>query len=1039
MNIFRFFVRRPVLTTMILVLLVVMGLYSYQRLVIEMMPNIEFPVIIVTTVYPGASPAEIESQVTKKIEDEVATIANVKNLTSYSQENVSLVIVEFELETSVDLDAIDVKDKVDAILFDLPDDAEKPIIQKFDIGATPVMEFAVSAPRPLQEVYEIADKVVKERLSRIDGVGEVEITGKREREIRIEIDPERLRAYGLTLLDVVAFVRMENLNIPAGHITRGATETTLRLIGEFGDPREIAEIRLPLRSGDNIPLSEVAVVRDTVEELRESSTYNGQPVIGLSIIKRSDGNTVEVANGVKEALDDLKAILDSDIDITITSDSSTFVFDSVNDVMSNIMIGILLTSILLFLFLHDWRQTVVAVVSMPVSVIATFMLIEMAGFTINIMTLMALGISIGTLVTNSIVVIENITRHVKKGMNPYDAAEHGTSEVAVAVLASTLTNIVVFTPIAFMSGIIGRFFLQFGVTVVFATVFSLIISFTMVPMLSARLLRAKAGEHHDERHIWTRFTGAWDRAYDSMANGYRSTLAVFLERRWIPIVVSIVMFFFAIFLFSFVGGEFMPVIDQNVVVIKLELPAGTSLERTQAVASRIEGRMRAHDEVIGVITKIGGGQRGVEDADIVLRLTKGDEREIKITEFMNMIRRELADLPDASIAVLTEGGGGGGDADLLLEVLSSDQKKLSLVAGQIYDIVRETEGLVEVQSSEKPGKPEIVIRPRRRQLSWRGLNPMTVGMILRIAYEGGEAGVYRESGEEYDIKVKYEERSRHDPAYLRDLPIGMPEGGTVPLSDVMILENRTGESEIRHKDKQRMVEITANVATGSLSEARVLIDAEIAQLEIPVGVRVKYGGMAEIQDESFASIQTAMILAIIFIYIVMAGILESFIHPVTVMLTLPLGLIGASFGLFFSGQTINIMSLMAMIMLVGIVVNNAILLLDYTRQLREKGMSVKEALLEACPTRLRPIIMANLAIAVGMIPQAMSGAGAEYRTPMAVVQIGGVLMSAIFTLFVIPVAYSIMDRMTFAGRRAGKTGRVEAGTGGGQTRTGTVQ
>jgi HAE1 family hydrophobic/amphiphilic exporter-1 len=1031
MNIFRFFVRRPVLTTMILVLLIVMGFYSYQRLIIEMMPQVEFPFIVITTVYPGASPAEVESQVTKKVEDQVATIANVKNLTSYSQENVSLVLVEFELETSVDLDAIDVKDKVDAILADLPDGAEKPVIQKFDINAFPVMELAVSAPRPLQEVYEVADKVVKERLSRIDGVGEVEITGKRQREIRIEIDPERLRAYGLTPLDVVAFVGMENLNIPAGHITRGATETTLRLIGEFSDPQEISEIRLPLRSGYNIPLSEVAVVKDTVEELRESSTYNGRPVIGLSIIKRSDGNTVEVAKGVNEALADLRTILESDIDITVTSDSSTFVLDSVKDVLSNIMIGIVLTSILLFLFLHDWRQTVVAAISMPVSVIATFLLIERAGFTINIMTLMALGISIGTLVTNSIVVIENITRHIKEGMNPYDAAEHGTSEVAVAVLASTLTNIVVFTPIAFMSGIIGRFFLQFGVTVVFATLFSLLISFTMVPMLSARLLRAKAGEHHGETHMWTRFTGAWDRAYDRMAGGYRTMLETFLRRRWIPILISLVMFFFSIYLFSFVGGEFMPVIDQNIVVVKLSLPAGTSLERTQEVASRIEARMRRHEEVIGVITKIGGGQRGVEDADITLRLIKGSERDMKLNDFMNLIRTELADLPDAELAVLTESEGGN-DSDLLIEVLSNDQGKLSLIAGQVYDIVRDTEGLVEVQTSEKAGKPEIVVRPRRSQLVWRGLSPMVVGGILRTAYEGEKAGVYRETGEEYDIRVKYDERSRQDPAYLRDLPIGMPAGGTVPLSDVTILQTRTGESEIRHKDKQRMVEITANISTGSLSEARALIDAKLAELYIPPGVRVEYGGMAEIQDESFASIRTAMVLAIILIYVVMAGILESFIHPITVMITLPLGLIGASFGLFFTGQRINIFSLMAMIMLVGIVVNNAILLLDYTRQLREKGMSVRDALLEACPTRLRPIIMANLAIAVGMIPQAMSGAGAEYRTPMAVVQIGGVLMSALFTLFVIPVAYTIMDRLTLAGRmarKAEKAGNIEIRTG----------
>ena len=1019
MNAFRFFVRRPVLTTMIVVLFLVMGIYSFQRLVIELMPNIEFPVVVVTTVYPGASPAEVESQVTRRIEDGAATIANVKNLTSYSRENVSLVVVEFELEVSVDLAAIDVKDKVDAILYELPDGVEKPVVQKFDISSFPIMELAVSAPRPLSEIYRVADRVVRERLSRIDGVAEVSLTGKRDREILIEIDPGRLRAYGLTLLEVVGLVAMENLNIPAGHITRGAAETTLRLVGEFEDPGAIAAIRLPLRGGGTIPLSEVAEVRDTVEELRESSTFNGRPVIGLSISKRADGNTVEVARGVQAALADLGRVLDEDIEVAVTSNSATFVEDAVRDVLSNILIGILLTSLLLLLFLHDWRQTVVAVISMPVSVIATFLLIEQAGFTLNIMTLMALGISIGTLVTNSIVVIENITRHVREGMDPFEASERGTAEVAVAVLASTLTNVVVFTPIAFMSGIIGRFFLQFGVTVVFATFFSLVISFTMVPMLSARLLRAPGRSRRDSEHWWPRLTAAWDRFYENLAGGYRGLLGAVLERRLVPFVAAIALLLFSVYLFGFIGGEFMPEIDQDMAAITLRLPAGTSHERTREVAARIERRMRRRPEVEGVIAKIGGGQRGVEEAEIILRLTAAGERGMRLSRFLNEIRRDLADIPDAEIQVSSGGGAGPGGADLLIEVLSNDQAKLSAAAGEVLRIVRDTPGLVEAQSSERAGKPEIAVLPRRVQLAERGLSPAGVGGILRAAYEGGKAGVYRELGEEYDIVVRLGELSRSDPALLGDLPLAMPGGQVVPLSDVGVIERRSGESEIMRRDKQRAVEVTANISVGSLSEARSLIDAEIERLEIPSGVTVRYGGLAEIQDESFASIGTAMILAVVLVYIVLAAILESFVHPVTVMLTLPLALIGASFGLFFSGERVNILSLMAMVMLVGIVVNNAILLLDYTRQLRARGLPIGQALLEACPIRLRPIIMSNLAIAVGMVPQALGGAGSEYRVPMAVVQIGGVLMSALFTLFVIPAGYTLLDRLTAAGRHRG--------------------
>ncbi|HUV35802.1 MAG TPA: efflux RND transporter permease subunit [Patescibacteria group bacterium] len=1018
MNLLRIFVQRPVLTTMLLLAFVVLGFYSYNRLAVEMMPNVEFPFVMVTTIYPGASPGEVESQVTKKIEDAVSTIANVKDLQSISRENVSMVFIEFELETDVDLDAIDVKDKVDAIQADMPEDAEQSVIQKFDIQGFPIIEIAVSAPRPLEEIYRVADKVIKERLNRIDGVAEVTITGKREREIRVEVDPERLRPYGLSLLDIMGVVAAGNLNVPTGHITRGPREITLRMAGEVASPEELAEFRLPLPSGGSVPLSEVADILDTTEELRESSTYNGQAVIGLSVNKRSDGNTVQIARDVYESLDELRATVDPDIEINISHDSAIFVDESVRDVLQNIMIGILLTAILLLIFLHSWRQTVIAAISMPTSVVATFLLLDASGFTVNIMTLMALGISIGTLVTNSIVVIENISRFVHDGMDPHEAAIKGTAGVAVAVMASTLTNMVVFTPIAFMSGIIGRFFLQFGLTVVYATIFSLIVCFTIVPMLSARLLKPKAQPGDERYECRGECLGRrWDAFYTRMSNGYRDLLAVFLRRRWIPITVSAVGFVFAIFLFGFAGGEFMPKIDQNMVIVQLELPPGTSIERTREVASRVEDILRTHPEVEGVIVKIGGGDRGVEDAAIIATLVDLKEREVHVTEFMGIIRPELAGIPDAQILVTEEERETGGGAELAIEILSNNQAALDETADRVLAVVEAIPGLVEVQTSREAGKPEINIIPRRRQLVDRDLTAAEMGMMLRTAYEGQEAGVYREEGEEYNIVVKYSENARRDPAFIEDIPIPSRAGFTVPLADVGEIRGKAGEAEIQRRDKQRKIEVSANIATGSLSEARALIDEKLKNITVPPNVTVQYGGYAEIQDESFASIFTALILAIVLIYIVMAAILESFIHPITVMVTLPLALIGVSIALFLSGETINIFSLMSVVMLVGIVVNNAILMLDYTAQLRKQGKGAREALLEACPIKLRPILMANLAIAVGMIPQMVGGAGLEIRAPMAIVQIGGVLISAFFTLFVIPAVYTIFDRLTPAGRR----------------------
>lgn len=1018
MGLLRIMIARPVMTTMLVVVLVVMGGYSYTHLNTELIPKINFPVIVVTTVYPGAAPGEVETQVTKRIEDEIATLAGIDELTSTSMESLSQVVVQFALETDEDQDAIDVKDKVDVIAGELPEDAEDPVITKFDIAGEAVVELAVTGDRSLAELYDIVDQRIKEPLSRVSGVAQVEIIGTQEREIHVAVQPERLRAYGLTLGDVLATLAASNLNVPVGQVTRGPGETSVRLLGEVRDPAELAGCRLNLPSGATIPLSEVAEIRDTTEEIREASTWNGRPAITVAVQKRSDGNTLVVADGVFAAVDEIRAQLDEDIVIDLVQESASFVRESRRDVLSNIAVGILLTGALLFFFLHDWRQTLIAAVAMPVSVIASFMLMESFGFTINVMSLMALGISIGTLVTNSIVVLESISRRVSAGEDPREAAATGTGEVGVAVIASTLTNLVVFTPIAFMSGLVGKFFLEFGLTVVFATIFSLIVSFTMVPMLAGQLMKPGSGLGHGHDPI-SRSIQAWERFYGNLEIGYRATLAWCLEHRWVPLLVTVLIFVGAMALFGFVGGGFFPTVDAAKMQVSLNLPAGTSLARTQAVAEDLAAVIRREPEVTGVLVKVGGEQRGIEDADLFVALKPKDEREASTEDVLNRIRPLLASVPDAKVTGYLLGGGSRVESDVILEVTGDDQAALSATARQVYEILLGVDGLVDVHSSDEPGKPEIRVRPRRDQLARRGLTTATVGGILRTAYEGSVAGVYRDDGEEYDVVVKFQEDMRQDPLYLQDLPVATPGGSTVPLSDVTVLERGRSDPTILHTDKMRLVEITANLGAGSLSEARAAIDAGIAGIDIPAGVEIRYGGAAEDQDESFAAIFEALILAIILIYIVMAAILESFVHPLTVMITLPLSLIGMALSLFLSGQEINIMSLMALVMMVGIVVNNAILMLDYVAQLRAQGRGIKEALVEGCPVKLRAIVMSNLAIALGMLPQlTSSGAGSEFRAPMAVVQIGGVLISAVFTLFVVPVMYTLFDRLDRLGRKA---------------------
>jgi len=1023
---FRFFarmaVRRPVLTTMLVVILVVMGVTSYFTLGVDLLPGVDFPVVTVTTVYPGAGPQEVEQQVTEKVEDAVSTIGNLQTLTSYSRENMSIVIAEFEYSVDADLVAIDVKDKVDAIRADLPDDAQPPTILKLDINAMPVMDLALSGPQSLEALYDFADQVVSERISRVDGVASVTIVGGREREIEVRVHPELLRAYGLAITDVASLVGAENLTVPAGRVTQPNAEYAVRVVGEYTSVEEVASLPLAIPSGRYIRLSDVATVEAGFADVRELARYNGQPSVSLSIQKQSDANTVATASGVFRALDELQAEVPPGADLRVASDRSEFIRDSIQDILKNILIGIALTVGVLFLFLHSWRGTVIAAVAMPATIVATFLALDRMDFTINVMTLMGLGITVGILVTNTIVVLENIYRYLDQGADPKTAAEEGTTEVAIAVAASALTNVVVFTPIAFMQGIIGQFFFAFGLTVVFATLFSVFISFTLAPMLAARVLRTHETRREEEGWLgffWKRF----DAGYAGVEEDYRRALRWSLARPrngWAVVGATSLLFLLALFIQArFGGGEFMPTTDNGMADVALELPPGTPIERTSAVTERAEELLRGIPEVTDLLTTIGQGTGGMMStgADVnQARIQVTVDSPLPTESFFPRFRELMAAIPDADVTVTLSQTMGGGSSEAPLQVLvkGPDQTRLETLAGQATDLVTAVPGLVDVQNTIQDPRPEIVFHPYRAVLSEYGMTVAQVGGSLRASIEGVTPGVYREAGQERDIRVRLAEGSRDRVAELGDLQI-RTRSGMVPVSTLGSLSAQGGENTIQRDEKQRTVQIDAQIGSGSLTSLAAQIEASMDAMGLPPGYSYEITGQFEMFQESLTEMLKALALAIILTYVVLAMILESFIHPVTIMLTLPLGAVGAVFALFLTATNLNIFSMMAMIMLVGIVVNNAILILDYAQILRGRGKGIIEALIEAAPARLRPILMTNVAIAIALIPQAIgSGPGSSFRIAMAIVTIGGVLVAAVFTLFLIPVIYVKLDRFAFA-------------------------
>lgn len=1004
---------------MFLLVFILFGGLAFWGMPLDLTPDVDIPYVTVQTIYSGAGPEEIEMQLTKKIEDAVSSISQIDQMISYSMEGVSLVIIKFELDKDVDVANQEVKDKVDAILNDLPDDSEDPIVEKINLQEFPIVDLVLSGDLSPTELWDLADKKLSDRFSQIEGVARAEISGGQEREIQIVLDDKAVFQSNITLQQLSQILSASNLDMPGGHFELSTQEYTVRLEGEFESVQELADQEIPTIGG-NRRIRDIADVEDTGIEVRERASYfnnldkiGSDDVVLISIVKNSEGNTVEIAQAVSEMLPEVEAGLPAGCQLNVVTDKSLFIESTVSDTISNILLGILFTGIVLLIFLHDVRSTIIVALAMPMSIISAFVFMDMAGYTKNILTLMALSTSVGILVANSVVVIENIFRHKRQGKDRKEAASVGTSEVVVAVLASTATNIAVFLPIATMSGMVGQFFEAFALTVTFATVFSLVMSFTLTPMLASLILsEGSKGKWGIGEKI-----ESWIRSMESF---YRRLLAAVLKNRKRSAMVLIGGIALFVFTMAFAGGlgfEFAPMMDEGDIRIEVELPLGYNLDETAEELKMIETRVKQDPSVKHILTQIGKiseVDQGTYLATMNIKLIDVNDRSLSTDETASKFVDALSDIPNAMIRVRAVSSMDmGGQSPITFNLMGQDIDELESYKEQTIELIKDVPGLVNLNTSSRTGKPEISIIPDRKKISDAGLTIYEIAMQLRGALTGLVATQYRDQGEEYDVRVLIEDSSLDTPEQVANLSI-FSNGKAYSLSQLADFEFSSGISRVLHIDKYKSVQFTGSPASGvPLGDVTGEIERRVAEIDLPNGYKFDWGGTAEMMNDAIAEMLQALIIALILTYMLLAAILEDLRQPLLVLGTFPLALIGVVGGMLLTGATMNIVSMMAIVMLLGIVVNNAILILDYANTLiREKGMGVRKALLEACPVKLRPILMSSIAVMLGMLPMAMGlgASGREMREPMGIVSIGGLAVSTILTLVVIPALYNLVTK-----------------------------
>ena len=1018
MSIYGSAVKKPITTIMVFMAVMVFGIYSLIKLPVDIYPDIEFPAITVFTTYNGASAADIETNISKPIEDALNTIDNLKEITSVSRDNISVVTLEFEYETDLSEAANDIRDAISLVKNSLPEEADDPNIFKFSSSMIPILMYSVTAGENYEGLEKLLDEKVINPLNRVEGIGSISLMGTPIRQVMININPRLLEAYNMTIEQIGNVLRAENLNMPTGSIKMGEMNYALRVEGEFDRSDKIRNVVLGDFNGQAIYLKDVATVKDSIKEMTVDEKINGQQGVRMMVMKQSGANTVKIAREVREKLEDLKKNLPPDVQIKSIFDTSEFISGSISNLTTTLMFALLFVGLVVLLFLGRWRATFIVIITIPISLIVSFIFLNVTDSSINIISLSALSIAIGMVVDDAIVVLENITKHIERGSTPREAAIYATNEVWLAVIVTTLTVVAVFFPMTMISGMTGILFRELGWIVTITVTTSTLAAITLTPMLSSKMLRLKEKRRKPRKFSHEKLIVPM---FDNLDNWYGRALQWSLKHKTLIIVVSFLVFFASLFLATNLGTEFIPEADEGRLTVEVELQSGTRLEKTVSLARKIDEVIESYPEVDIVSTSAGSDEAGGMLAifrstgsniiNYTIKLKDIGEREKSVWEVAEQLRNDLSVFPEITNYNITTGGGmsmAGNTVDV--DIYGYNLDETTQLASELADKIKTIEGARDVEISREAAKPELRVELDREKMAAVGLNTAMVSTALYNRVAGLTATRFREEGEEYDVVVRFKEEYRNSISDIKNISLQTTTGQMVKLGEIGTIEEYWSPPNIEHKRRERIVTVSATPYKTSLGELAANIEQKISTTNVPGDVVVDVGGAYEDQQEGFRDIGLLLLLSLVLVYIVMASQFESLKMPFIIMFSIPFAFTGVILALLITNTTLSVIAALGAVMLIGIVVKNAIVLVDYINLMRDRGYDLDEAIVISGKSRLRPVLMTALTTILGMLPLALStGEGSEIWSPMGISVIGGLIFSTLITMVIVPVVYRIFS------------------------------